>query len=307
MTTQAESTNDVAIRPPPHPAVELWHAFAENKGAVVGFVLIVFLTIVAIWPGLFAPHDPAFQFQNEAGLTLRQLPPFWMDGSDPRFLLGTDKIGRDIFSRLIYGTQISMQVGGLVVTLALAVGVVLGLLAGWFRGILEVVILRLMDVIMAVPALLMAIVIVAILGPGLTNAMIAVSIVALPGYVRLTRASVIGERGKPYVTASAVAGAGTLRQIFVNVLPNCLAPLIVQATLGFSDAILSTAALGFLNLGAQPPTPEWGTMLADARDLFLKAWWVATFPGLAILITVLCFNLAGDGLRDALDPKLKRR
>jgi dipeptide transport system permease protein len=306
MTVDADIPGKAAPAPP-HPLVEFWHSFAENKGAVVGFVLIVFLTIVALFPGLFAPWDPTNQFQNEAGLTIRQLPPFWMDGADPRFLLGTDKIGRDILSRLIYGAQISMQVGGLVVTISLVVGVVLGLIAGWFRGIAEILILRVMDVIMAVPTLLMAIVIVAILGPGLTNAMIAVSIVVLPGYVRLTRASVIGERNKPYVVASAVAGAGTARQLFVNVLPNCMAPLIVQATLGFSDAILSTAALGFLNLGAQPPLPEWGTMLADARDLFLKAWWIATFPGLAILITVLCFNLAGDGLRDALDPKLKRR
>ena len=167
-------------------------------------------------------------------------------------------------------------------------------------------IMRLMDIILALPSLLLAIVIVAILGPGLVNAMIAVAIVYLPHYTRLARASVITERSKDYVTASRVAGAGLPRLMFATVLPNCMAPLIVQATLGFSTAILDAAALGFLGLGAQPPTPEWGTMLADAREFVLRAWWVVTFPGLAILITVLAFNLMGDGLRDALDPKLKR-
>jgi dipeptide transport system permease protein len=186
------------------------------------------------------------------------------------------------------------------------VGTVLGLVAGFFRGWVETIIMRLMDIILALPSLLLAIVIVAILGPGLANAMIAVAIVYLPHYTRLTRGSVISERSKDYVIASRVAGAGTMRLMFATVLPNCMAPLIVQATLGFSNAILDAAALGFLGLGAQPPTPEWGTMLADAREFVLRAWWVVTFPGLAILITVLAFNLMGDGLRDALDPKMKR-
>jgi dipeptide transport system permease protein len=161
-------------------------------------------------------------------------------------------------------------------------------------------------VLLTLPSLLLAIVIVAILGPGLSNAMIAVAVVQLPHYVRLTRASVIGERAKEYVIASRVSGAGTLRLMLTTVLPNCMAPLIVQASLGLSDAILDAAALGFLGLGAQPPASEWGTMLADAREFVLRAWWVVTFPGLFILITVLAFNLFGDGLRDALDPKLKR-
>jgi dipeptide transport system permease protein len=167
-------------------------------------------------------------------------------------------------------------------------------------------IMRLMDILLALPSLLLAIVIVAILGPGLANAMIAVAIVYLPHYTRLARGSVIAERTKDYVVASRVAGAGRLRLMFATILPNCMAPLIVQATLGFSNAILDAAALGFLGLGAQPPIPEWGTMLADAREFVLRAWWVVTFPGLAILITVLAFNLMGDGLRDALDPKMKR-
>ena len=183
---------------------------------------------------------------------------------------------------------------------------VLGLVAGFSRGWVETMIMRLMDIILALPSLLLAIVIVAILGPGLVNAMIAVAVIYLPHYTRLTRASVITELSKDYVTASRVSGAGTLRLMFNDRAAELLAPLIVQATLGFSNAILDAAALGFLGLGAQPPTPEWGTMLADAREFVLRAWWVVTFPGLAILITVLAFNLMGDGLRDALDPKLKR-
>jgi len=180
------------------------------------------------------------------------------------------------------------------------------LVAGFFRGVVEDLIMRAMDIVLALPALLLAIVIVAILGPSLTNAIMAVAIVVLPHYVRLARAAVITERTKDYVTASQVSGAGLLRLMFATVLPNCMAPLIVQATLGFSTAILDAAALGFLGLGAQPPTPEWGSMLAKAREFVQSAWWVVTFPGLAILVTVLAFNLAGDGLRDALDPKLKR-
>jgi dipeptide transport system permease protein len=211
-----------------------------------------------------------------------------------------------MLSRLMYGARVSLLVGCIVVTLSLAAGVMLGLVAGFFRGVVENLIMRLMDIMLALPSLLLAIAIVAILGPGLTNAMVAIAIVILPHYVRLTRAAVITETSKDYVVASQVAGAGLMRQMFINVLPNCMAPLIVQATLGFSTAILDAAALGFLGMGAQPPTPEWGTMLAEAREFIQRAWWVVTFPGLAILITVLAFNLMGDGLRDALDPKLKR-
>ena len=192
------------------------------------------------------------------------------------------------------------------VLLSLSFGITLGLIAGFLRGWVETAIMRLMDIILAFPSLLMALVLVAILGPSLENAMIAVAVVILPHFVRLTRASVISELSKDYVTASRVAGAGLPRLMFITVLPNCMAPLIVQATLSFSTAILDAAALGFLGMGAQPPTPEWGTLLADSRDLILRAWWAMTFPGLAILITVLAINLFGDGLRDALDPKLKR-
>jgi dipeptide transport system permease protein len=278
-----------------------WHHFAENKGALAGFVVITVLVVLALLADWIAPHSPIQQFRDRI-----LQPPFWMEGGSLAFPLGTDDIGRDILSRLIHGARLSLAIGSVVVTLSLALGILLGLVAGFFRGWVDIAIMRLMDIMLALPSLLLAIVIVAILGPGLANAMMAVSIVSLPHYARLTRAAVIGELAKDYVVASRVSGAGTLRLMFVTVLPNCMAPLIVQATLGFSSAILDAAALGFLGLGAQPPTPEWGTMLASAREFVQRAWWVVTFPGLAILVTVLAFNLMGDGLRDALDPKLKR-
>jgi dipeptide transport system permease protein len=286
---------------PPHPLVEFWHYFSANAGAVGGLVVIVLVVLTAIFAAYVAPHPPAAQFRDH----LLQ-PPFWNAAGSTEFLLGTDAVGRDILSRIIYGARYSLIIGLIVVTLSLSVGIVLGLVAGFFRGWTETMIMRLMDIVLALPSLLLAIVIVAILGPGLVNAMIAVAIVYVPHYTRLSRASVITERSKDYVTASRVTGAGLPRLMFATVLPNCMAPLIVQATLGFSNAILDAAALGFLGLGAQPPTPEWGTMLADSREFVLRAWWVVTFPGFAILITVLAFNLMGDGLRDALDPKLKR-
>ena len=220
--------------------------------------------------------------------------------------LGTDPVGRDLLSRLIHGARFSLFIGLFVVTLSMSVGVLVGLVAGFFRGWIDIAIMRVMDVILAFPSLLLALVLVAILGPGLMNAMIAIALILQPHFVRLTRAAVLGEREREYVIASRVAGAGNLRLMFRTILPNCLAPLIVQATLSFSSAILDAAALGFLGMGAQPPTPEWGTMLAEAREFIQRAWWVVTFPGLAILITVLAINLMGDGLRDALDPKLKQ-
>ncbi len=233
-------------------------------------------------------------------------PPVWQAGGSSAYLLGTDAIGRDILSRLIYGARLSLLIGIAVVALSIVVGIVLGLIAGFARGMTEIAIMRLMDIILTLPSLLLAIVIVAILGPGIMNAMLAVAVVVLPHYVRITRAAVISETAKDYVTAARANGAGRLRLMFNEVLPNCAAPLIVQASLGVSVAILDAAALGFLGLGAQPPASEWGTMLADAREFVLRAWWVVTFPGIMILTTVLAFNLLGDGLRDALDPKLKR-
>lgn len=286
---------------PPHPLLEFWFYFSQNKGAVLGLAVIVTIAVLAILADVVAPHSPIRQYRDAI-----LMPPAWTDGGSSRFLLGTDEVGRDILSRLIYGARLSMTIGVIVVTLSLAAGILLGLVAGFARGVVDIAIMRMVDIMLSLPSLLLAIVVVAILGPGLTNAMLAIAIVVLPHYTRLTRAAVITELSKDYVVASRVSGAGIFRLMFVTVLPNCMAPLIVQATLGFSTAILDAAALGFLGLGAQPPTPEWGTMLASAREFVTRAWWVVTFPGLAILITVLAFNLLGDGLRDALDPKLKR-
>jgi dipeptide transport system permease protein len=280
---------------------EFWLAYRQSRGAVIGLALIVILIVLAIGANVIAPHSPYEQFRD---FTLA--PPVWHDGGSTRFLLGTDPVGRDILSRLIHGTRLSLLIGVISVAISLSLGVVLGLAAGYFRGLVETTIMRLMDVMLSLPSLLLAIAVVAILGPGLINAMYAIAIVLLPHYVRLTRAAVIAEAAREYVASSRIAGAGPLRLMFNTILPNCAAPLIVQATLGFSNAILDAAALGFLGLGAQPPTPEWGSMLADALEFIQRASWVVTFPGLAILITVLAFNLMGDGLRDALDPKLKR-
>jgi len=286
---------------PPGPWREFWTSFSANRGAVMGLVVIVLLLLIALLAPWIAPHSP-----NQTDSSAFLLPPAWQAGGSAAHLLGTDAIGRDLLSRLMHGARLSLSIGVAVVAISVAAGIALGLVAGFFRGMLEIAIMRLMDVILTLPSLLLAIVIVAILGPGLINAMLAVAIVVLPHYVRITRAAVISEISRDYVTAARVSGAGTLRLMFREVLPNCAAPLIVQASLGVSTAILDAAALGFLGLGAQPPSPEWGTMLADAREFVLRAWWVVTFPGLAILAAVLAFNLLGDGLRDALDPKLKR-
>ncbi|GJD50880.1 Dipeptide transport system permease protein DppC [Methylobacterium crusticola] len=290
-----------AAAAPPHPLREFWTAFRANRGAVIGLAVIAAVLLMAALADLVAPHAPNLT-NNDAFLR----PPFWQEGGSLAYPLGTDAIGRDILSRLIYGARLSLSIGIAVVALSIVVGTMLGLVAGFFGGAVGIAIMRLMDIVLTLPSLLLAIVIVAILGPGLMNAMLAVAVVVLPHYVRIARAAVLSETAKDYVTAARVSGAGTLRLMLREVLPNCAAPLIVQASLGVSTAILDAAALGFLGLGAQPPSPEWGTMLADAREFVLRAWWVVTFPGLTILVTVLAFNLVGDGLRDALDPKLKR-
>jgi dipeptide transport system permease protein len=280
---------------------EFWYYFTRSKGAVIGLAVFVIVVLMAIFAPLIAPHLP-----NEQDRTLLLLPPSWAQGGNLSYLLGTDPVGRDIFSRLVYGARFSLFIGVVVVSLSVFLGVIIGLAAGFAGGRTDIVIMRIMDIILAFPSLLLALVLVAILGPSLMNAMMAIALVNLPHFVRLTRASVMTEKTKDYVVGSRVAGARWPRLMFITILPNCLAPLIVQATLAFSAAILEAAALGFLGMGAQPPTPEWGTMLAEAREFISRAWWVVTFPGLAILITVLAINLMGDGLRDALDPKLKR-
>ncbi|MGA1137028.1 MAG: ABC transporter permease subunit [bacterium] len=280
---------------------EFWFYFRENRGAVFGLWIFGLFVVVALLADWIAPYDPTVQYREH----LLQ-PPFWQEGGSLSFPLGTDAVGRDMLSRLLYGARYSFYVGIVVVTVAAAGGIVVGLLSGFAPKWLDTILMRVMDIILAFPSLLLALVLVAILGPSLTNAMIAIAIVLQPHYVRLTRSSVLAERSKDYVTAAKVTGAKLPRLMFITVLPNCLSPIIVQAALSFSTAILDAAALGFLGMGAQPPTPEWGTMLAEAREFILRAWWVVTFPGLAILITVLAINLMGDGLRDALDPKLRR-
>lgn len=295
----AEATTNTPARP--SRLQEFWRYFRENRGAVIGLYIFTIFVILAIGADFFAPHDPTLQNRSA---TL--VPPVFSEGGSWTYPLGTDPLGRDIFSRLLYGARYSFFVGIVVVVIAATGGIIVGLIAGFAPRWLDTIIMRVMDIILSFPSLLLALVLVAVLGPSLLNAMIAIAIVLQPHYVRLTRAAVMTERSKDYVISARVAGAKLGRMMFITVLPNCLAPIIVQAALSFSNAILDVAALGFLGMGAQPPTPEWGTMLAEAREFILRAWWVVTFPGLAILITVLSINLMGDGLRDALDPKLKR-
>ncbi|WP_280155471.1 ABC transporter permease subunit [Piscinibacter sp. XHJ-5] len=276
-----------------------WRGFARNKAAVAAFAYVMLVALCALFAGMLSPHDPIVQYRD-ALLS----PPAW-DGGSSRFWLGTDATGRDLVSRLLHGARASLAIALGAVMLSALPGIALGLMAAFWPRPLGTVILRVTDVLLSLPALILAIALVAVLGPGLFHTTAAIALVAMPGYVRLVRASALGEMAKDYVTASKLSGAGTLRLMFDTVLPNCMGPVIVNATMGFSDAILSAAALGFLGLGAQPPMPEWGSMLSAARDHIENASWVVTMPGLAILSTVLAINMVGDGLRDALDPRLK--
>ncbi len=286
---------------PPSAFRNFWSSFGEGKGAVLGLAIVAFVALLAIFAPLVAPHSPIEQFRDAV-----KAPPVWQDGGSWRYVLGTDGVGRDMLSRLIYGARVSLFIGLSVMCVSFVVGVVLGLASAYFGGVVDVLITRLMDRIMSVPDLVLAILAVAVLGPSLVNTIVAVTIVYVPRYVRLVRGSALAELDKDYVMAAKVAGVGPLRLMLSTILPNCLAPLIVQAALGLSDAILEAAALGFLGLGAQPPTPEWGAMLADSREFIRSQPWIVTFPGLAILITVVSINLLGDGLRDAFDPKMRR-
>ena len=272
------TTPAVAMQPGPlaqaaplHPFEDFWRSFSASRGALGGLIIVVTVLVLAAFANVVAPYNP-----DLTDNTVFLVPPAWQVGGSSAHWLGTDAIGRDILSRLLHGARLSLMIGIAVVTVSVIAGTVLGLLAGYFRGVFEIAVMRLMDIVLTLPSLLLAIVIVAILGPGLMNAMLAVSIVVLPHYVRITRAAVITETSRDYVTAARMGGAGHWRIMFNEVLPNCAAPLIVQASLGISTAILDAAALGFLGLGAQPPSPEWGTMLADAREFVLRAWWVVT-------------------------------
>jgi len=286
---------------PPSPFWAFWYAFRQNRGAVIGLCVV----IAIVFGGVFAPfltiYDPFEQYRDAI-----KVPPIWVEGGSWAHPLGTDPLGRDMWARLIYGSRLSLYIGMAVMIVSTAFGILVGLLAAWRGGWVDVVIQRIMDLIISIPDILLSIMVISVIGPNLTNTIIAIMVVYLPRYVRLMRSSALVELSKDYVTAAKVSGVQPLRLMLSTVLPNCLAPLIVQAALGLSDAILAAAALGFLGLGAQPPTPEWGSMLADSKDLIVSNPWVMAMPGLAILITVLAINLMGDGLRDALDPRLRR-
>jgi ABC-type dipeptide/oligopeptide/nickel transport system permease subunit len=262
---------------------------------MTGLVVIALFVLMAIFAPLLAPYDPLAQT-----IEMRNMPPL-----SEGHLLGTDDLGRDMLSRLIYGSRISMTIGIVAVGIALFFGLVIGVVSAYFGGIVDKIVMRLIDIMLAFPYILLTIVVVAVLGPSLTNAMIAIGISQVPRYARLVRASVLAEKESDYVMAERALGASHFELMFLTILPNCLSATIVQTTLGVGEAILSSAGLSFLGLGAQPPTPEWGLMIASSKEFITNAWWIVTLPGIAILLAVLGFNLFGDGLRDILDPKMR--
>ena len=283
-----------------HPIFDQVEKLFRNKTGVVGLIIITIFVLCALLAPIISPHDPI-----ENSLYDQIKPPIWSPGGSAKNILGTDDLGRDILSRIIYGARLSLLVGVVSVGIALFFGSLLGALAGYFKGWSDNIIMRFMDILLAFPHILLAIVIVAYLGPKLRNAMMAIGIITIPRFARIVRASVLEEFEKDYVMAAKAAGATNRRILFNAIFPNCLSPIIVQASLGFGSAILDAAGLSFLGLGAQPPTPEWGAMIAQGRSMILRAWWVMTLPGIAILLGVLGFNLLGDGLRDAMDPRLR--
>ncbi|MGL4538153.1 MAG: nickel transporter permease [Cetobacterium sp.] len=276
---------------------ELWKNLKRNKMALLGLVIIVIIVLLAIFADQIANYDQVVIKQN---LRMRLKPP------SAQHWLGTDEFGRDIFARLVHGARVSLKVGILAVGIAIAIGGFLGAVAGYYGGKLDNIIMRIMDIFLAVPSILLAIAIVSALGPNLLNLMIAVSISSIPRYARIVRASVLSIRDQEFIEAARAIGANDARIICRHIIPNSLAPVIVQGTLGVAGAILSTAGLSFIGLGIQPPAPEWGSMLSGGRQYLRYAWWVTTFPGVSIMITILSLNLLGDGLRDALDPRLKQ-
>jgi peptide/nickel transport system permease protein len=275
--------------------VEVWRRLRKNKAAVFGLVIIAILLLTALFAPLIAPYHYDEQNLDEAFIS-----------PSARHVMGTDNFGRDILSRIIYGSRISLMVGFIAVGIGMVIGGTLGAISAYYGGVTDNIIMRLIDVLLAMPNILLAISISAALGPGLVNAMIAVGIGTVPNYARVTRASVLTVKEREYVEAARCIGAKDGRIIVTHIIPNALAPMIVQATLGVASAILSAAALSFIGLGIQPPTPEWGAMLSAGRSYIRDYWYIVTFPGLAIMVTIFALNLFGDGLRDALDPRLKR-
>ena len=276
------------------PLAEFITRFMGSTSAMIGLVLLMILIFSAVFAPVLAPYDP-----YESNL------PQALKGPNGTHLMGTDELGRDIFSRTLYGARISLLVGIEAVTLALACGIILGALAGFYGGKIDTTIMGIMDVMLSFPSILLAIAFMTVMGRGVEKAVIAIGIVSIPQYARIVRASVLSVKENVYVMAARAIGNNDKRLIFVHILPNVMAPIIVRATIGVSVAILEAAALGFLGLGVEPPTAEWGTMLGSGRQTIFNAPHIVTFPGLAITMTVMAFNLLGDGLRDVLDPRLK--
>lgn len=284
---------EIILRPPPRLSERIGRFVRRQPIGVVGIVIILFVVLIAIFAPQIAPYSPTSQKFK------RLVPPGQTN------LLGTDELGRDTFSRIVYGSRISLQVGVIAVSLALTIGVTLGVLAGYIGGTFDNIVMRVVDLLFAFPGLVLAIVIAGLLGPSITNAMIAIGIINAPTYARVARGSVLTVKNELYLEAALLTGGGHWHIIRKHILPNILAPLVVLTTLSMSTAILTEAALSFLGLGTQPPDPSWGKMLSDGRVFMEIAPWVTVFPGVAIVIAVLGFNLLGDGLRDALDPRLK--
>lgn len=275
---------------------EAFKRLLRNKAAIIGGIIFLCVVMVAVFADVIAPYG-----YEEQSLQEQYLPPF-----SENHIFGTDNLGRDIFSRVVYGARISLSVGIVSVAIAMVAGIIIGIFSGYCGGIVDNILMRLMDILLAIPAILLAICISASLGSGLLNLMIAVGISTVPTYARIARASVMMTKGEDFIEAARATGAGHIRLVIKYISPNIVAPLVVQATLRVAVAIISTAALGFLGLGIQPPQSEWGTMLASTRNYMLSYPYLCVFPGLAIAITILSLNLLGDGLRDALDPKLKQ-
>ena len=270
--------------------------FVRNRTAVFGVIMVVFMVVVAVFAGWVAPWDPELQVYTDL-----------MEPPSVQHLMGTDDLGRDILSRIIFGARASLPVGTVSMGVSSAIGVILGLLAGYYGGRVDTVIMRILDAVLAFPSLLLAIFLVAILKPSLQNAMIAIVVVSIPAFARVTRANVLSVKEKEYVEASRSLGLKNWRIMLMHVLPNIMSPIIVQVSLGVGRAILIEASLSFLGLGVQPPTPAWGSMLANGRQFITMAWWMITFPGIAIFLSVLGFNFIGDGLREAFDPRQRQR
>jgi len=266
--------------------------FRRNRLAVVGFIFIVLLAVAAILAPWLCPHDPSAQNLIER-----------LQGPSTIHWLGTDDLGRDVFSRLLLGTRISLSVGFVAVGIELVIGVTLGLCAGFFGGKLDMIVMRLVDVMLSIPAIFLILAVLAFLGPNIYNVMAVIGLTAWPGLTRLVRGECLSIREREYIQAARIAGISTPRILFVHLLPNVISPILVSATLGVGGAILTESGLSFLGLGVQPPAPSWGNILAIGRDYLHMAWWLSLFPTVAILVTVLAFNLLGEGLRDVLDPR----